>query len=97
MMYKYNSKSAMTVETAASKEDENCGINPANTETETEAESAASMNSVIGFGPQSIQALLAIKGYSNIKENVDFSTIFDKVSDDAFFTKVMRDRYSLCG
>ena len=95
MMYKYNSKFAMTVETAASKEDENCGINPANTETETETEteSAASMNPVICIGPQSIQALLAIKGYSNINENVDFSTICDYVSGDAFFTNVMRDRY----
>jgi hypothetical protein len=67
-----------------------CGINPANSVTES---AAASMNSVIDFGPQSIQTLLAIKGYSNFKENVDFSTIFDYVSDDAFFTNVMRDRY----
>lgn len=93
-MDKNNSNSSLTVESAASKNntnDEICGSSAANSTTETE--SASSMNPVIGFGPQSIQSLLAIKGYSNIKENVDFSTIFDYVSDDAFFTIVMSDRY----
>lgn len=65
IMDKNNSNSAVTVESAsASKKDnkENCAINGANSiETETETESTSSMNPVIGFGPQSISTLLAIK------------------------------------
>jgi len=94
IMDKNNSNSSLTVESAASKnntDDEICGPRSANNELETE--SASSMNPVVGFGPQSIQSLIAIKGYSSIKENAEFNTIFDYVSDDAFFTNVMRDRY----
>lgn len=93
IMDRNNSNSSLTVESAARiNNDEVCGPTAANNELETES-AAARMNPVIGFGPQTIQSLLAIKGYSNIKENVDFSTIFDYVSDDDFFTNVMSDRY----
>lgn len=91
IMDRNNTNSETTVESASNKGET---VSPSSINTFTATESGASMNPVIGFGPQSIQTLLAIKGFSEIKENADFSTIFDFISaDDAFFTNVMRDRY----
>jgi len=45
------------------------------------------------YGPESLSALLALKGFSEIKEISDFSTIIDFSSDEAFFSNVMMDRY----
>lgn len=64
-----------------------------NMNSQLTTESAASLNPVLGYGPESLSALLAIKGFSEIKENSDFSTIFEYSEDPAFFTNIMNDRY----
>ncbi|MDN5845385.1 MAG: hypothetical protein L0H53_03830 [Candidatus Nitrosocosmicus sp.] len=63
-----------------------------NPNSQTVAETAA-LQPVLGYGPESLSALLAIKGYSELKENSDFTTIFDTLDDEAFFSNIMTDRY----
>ncbi|MDF0681959.1 MAG: hypothetical protein P0116_13455 [Candidatus Nitrosocosmicus sp.] len=96
---KNNSNASVTVESASASseniEQSNrtlCGPRAAKQNT-TESESAASsMNPVMGYGPESIQVLLTLKGYSSIKQNTEFNTIFDYVTDDSFFANVMTAR-----
>lgn len=60
----------------------------------TRTESAASINPVLGYGPESLSTLLAIKGFSEIKEQSDFSTLLEYSTEDAaFYTNIMNDRY----
>lgn len=67
-------------------------LNPNNTQSQYTTESAA-LQPVLGYGPESLSALLAIKGFSELKEISDFSTIFGYSEDPAFFTNIMNDRH----
>lgn len=95
IMDRNNPNPSLTVESASNEGATSSAFNTKkdNDLSTKTTESGSSMNPVLGYGPESIQALLAIKGFSEIKENSDFNTVFDYVSDDSFFTNVMRDRY----